>query len=381
MRGLFVDLFHLGQRATDGALEYLFKAHHDHGDDGIWQPHHSPLVQRIIELFSQRGLDRLEHVKTEIEAWTQGKYHKVAQEPAQAPPGMLQRWSSAEIELVRIYLQALPPAQWGIDDHMLAIELVLESNMAPGAMVSEAEWLATKANLMGKVQANLDKPPSLKQADAILAALPATVAAASQAYDLAQAEQQAMQFAAARAVESVRALSEEVRHKMRATVLQHLEDKAAGGKGPSLESKLLDEFGTLNRDWRRIAVTETGEAQTQGLIASLKPGTRVKRVEQYANACNFCKKIDGRIMTVVDASAPDKDPETMVWAGKNNIGRSASPKKRVGDVLVDRELSELWVLPGGLVHPHCRGTWLVLDGPQPGDDPEFAKVLAGILGE
>ena len=62
--------------------------------------------------------------------------------------------------------------------------------------------------------------------------------------------------------------------------------------GSSLETKLMDQFATLNRDWRRIAVTEAGEAQTAGYIASVPRGTKVKRVEQYKNACAFCRKIE-----------------------------------------------------------------------------------------
>jgi hypothetical protein len=70
----------------------------------------------------------------------------------------------------------------------------------------------------------------------------------------------------------------------------------------------------------------------------------------------------------------------MIWPGKNNVGRSASPKKRVGDVLVDREPDEMWQIPAGLAHPHCRGRWVPVIEDAPGDDPAFADELRAILG-
>lgn len=378
--GLFLDLLRLTPHATDDALEYIYKAHSDHSD-GMWAPHDSPLLKRLIELFTARGLDRLVSVKKEIEAWATGLYHVPSPTPVTAPGAMV-RWTQAELGLVRIYLEALPPAQWTLDDHMMAVDYVVQRYLPADALTSEAEWLAVRAGMMGKVQANLEKPPTLKQADAILAAMPSTVAGAAHQFALSKAQHATLDFARVRCVENVRALSEKVRHRMRAVVLQHLEQVAtAGPSGPSLQSKLLDEFGALNRDWRRIAITEAGEAQLQGLIASLAYGTKVKRVEQYEGACAFCRKIDGVVATVVDPAKPDKNPETEVWVGKNNIGRSASPKKRVGDVLVEREPHEMWQLPAGLAHPNCRGRWVVVaDAPQPGDDPEFASAMARILG-
>jgi hypothetical protein len=381
--GLFLNLIELSARATDDALEYIYKAHsHDGDGDGIWKPHESKLIRRLIELFSQRGLDRLESVKKEIEAWTLGQRHAPSPTPVALPPGSMARWSDAERQLAKIYLESLPPAAWSLDDHMLAIDLVVQQYLPPDVLTGEAEWLAVRAGLMGKVQANMKAEPTAKQADAVLAAMPSTVAGAAQHFALQAAEKSALDFARVRCAENVRALSDSVRHKMRGVVLDHLEQAQSGtpAGGHSLQTKLLDTFGTLNRDWRRIAITEAGEAQLQGLIASLKPGTKVKRVEQYEGACGFCRKIDGVVATVVEPSKPNKNPDTEIWPGKNNIGRSASPRKRVGDVLVEREPHEMWHLPAGLAHPNCRGRWIVLeDTAQPGDDPAFADWLAANL--
>lgn len=375
--GLFLDLIHLSREATDGALEYIYKAHHDHGDDGIWKPHESPLVRRLIELFTERGLMRLEAVRSQFLAWKSGAFHK-PHEAAIPAPGLMARWTEPELALVKLYLESLPPAAWSVKDHMLAIEYVVQTYLPADAMVAEADWLASKATMMGKVQANLNGADvSLKQADAILAAVTPAHASVSPLF------QAVLTFARARSVEHVQAITDSVRHRMRSVVLADLEQKMVGGAplgDSSLETKLADEFATLNRDWRRIAVTEAGEAQLQGYVASLQPGTKIKRVERYENACSFCRGIDGKVVTVVAADHPEKDPDTMVWPGKNNIGRSASPRKRQGNVLVAREPHEMWTIPAGLAHPHCRGRWVPTIQDQPGDDPAFGDVLRQILG-
>jgi len=379
MRRLLIDFSAIPVGVTNDALELIHKAINDK-DGGIWSPHESILIQRLVELFTQRGLDRLAHVKQAILDWEAGVNHKpVASMPVK--PGMMQRWSDDELALVKIYLEALPPAQWTIDDHLMAVDYVVQRYLPADELATEAEWMATRANLMGKVQANMASQPTAAQADTVLAALPSSVAAAQAAFPLKPAEQAVMAFGKARAVENVRALSEEVRHKMRGVVMQHVQEKVLTGDiaGPSLESKLLDEFATLNRDWRRIAVTEAGECQLQGFIASLKPHSKVKRVEQYGNACSFCKKIHGAVAEVVPADHPDKDGATQIWPGKTNIGRSASPRKRVGDQLVPRTEDEMWWLPAGVAHPHCRGRWVQELDAEPGDDPVFADWLKELL--
>lgn len=377
---VFIDFTLLSEPATNDALEYIFKSTHDH-DKGIWAPHESALIRRLIELFTRRGLDRLEHVKQAIIAWETGVNYKPA-DAIPTPPGMMARWNTDELALVKIYLESLPPELWSLDDHMMAVDYVVQRYLPADELSTEAEWMATRAGMMGKVQANMAGEATPKQADAVLAALPSTVAAAAQMFQLTPLEQHTLAYGKMRAVENVRALTDDVRHKMRNVVMRHVEEKVLTGdtSGRSLEGQLLDEFATLNRDWRRIAVTEAGECQLQGFVASVKPFSKVKRVEQYGNACAFCKKIHGRIAEVVPADHPDKDGTTQIWPGKNNIGRSASPRKRVGDNLVPRTEDEMWWLPAGLAHPHCRGRWVPVLADEPGDDQEFGDWLRKLLG-
>jgi hypothetical protein len=150
---------------------------------------------------------------------------------------------------------------------------------------------------------------------------------------------------------------------MRKLIVDYQEQVALGGTSApreSLQTRLFERFGTLNRDWRRIAITEAGENMNQGLIASLPPGTKVKRIEQYRGACPFCAKWDGAVLEVVAADAPKKDWKTQIWPGKNNIGRSSAPRKKSPLGLVERTPEELWAPAAGLFHPNCRGRWRVM---------------------
>ncbi|EGC0267587.1 hypothetical protein H8U31_001338 [Salmonella enterica] len=361
--------------------ENLFKSRPEGGEEFIWTPHESSLIRKMIELFTQRGLMRLESVRKALMSWqnfTPSPFVLPSPKPAIA---MMARWTPEERSLVQIYLESLPPAAWTLDDHMLSVELVVQNFLPKDELVTEATWLATKATMMGKVESNWLKTqePTQKEAAVLLARMPANPEEAAY-FPMAPKERTTLEFANFRAVESVVNLSDNVRKTMRNVVARQVEKKMQGDtSGPSLEQELFDSFGEFNRDWRRIAVTEAGEAQLQGMIAGCKPGDKVKRVEQYANACQFCKKIDGVIATIVDADHPDKDPETMIWPGKNNIGRSAHPHKRVGNQFVKRSPDEMYWLPAGLAHPHCRGRWVPVVVPETPQDPEFAALVAEFL--
>jgi len=370
--GLFIDLIDLDEPRTNAALEFLCKATHDHDGD-IWQPMDSPLLARLVELFTQRGLDRLEAFRSELLAWSNGNRHTPGERIAR-PAGLMERWTQPELSLVKIYLEHLPAAEWTLDDHMLAVDYLAQRYLPADDMRTEAEWMATRSSLMGRVQANMDGVTA-EQADVLLASMPSTVAEAIAAFGGSRAQRATMEFAAVRCAENVRNLANDARHRMRTVIAEHVQARELGTPGPgsSLETKLLDQFGTLNRDWRRIAVTEAGEAQTHGYVSSLQPGTKVKRVEQYRNACAFCRKIDGKVVTVVAADAPEKNWDTQIWPGKTNVGRSASPRKRIGTVFKEREPEEMWVIPAGLVHPHCRGRWVPTITERVGDDPDFAE--------
>lgn len=376
---VLIDLGGLSACCTDHALESLAKSISGEDSHDIWDPHHSPFIERIIELFTKRGLMMLGKVQEGLKLWTDGAMHKHYPSPPAKPPGYVQNWSAEQSELVHLYLTSLPPEQFVLNDWGLLVDYLLHTYMPEEVMRTEAEWLAVRSSIMGRVQASMaGKTVTALQLDPVLAAMPLTLAAAQKAFNFGSRMDAVMAYGNARCMDQVVALTSTARQKIKKSILEHTFKKMQGDPDATrevLHSKLFDEFAALNRDWRRIAVTEAGENANQGMLSSLTPGARVKRMEQYKGACPFCKKIDGVVMTVVSPDAENKNGDAEVWVGKTNAGRSAALRKRAGDELIERTPSELWWIPAGTVHPHCRGGWFLMPGAGPHDDAGFQEWL------
>jgi hypothetical protein len=374
-KGLYFNLGGLSCDCTEEVIETMAKALS--GENGekpeIWAKHESPYVQSLIELFSSRGLMRLDKVKEDLDAWMAGKQHKPGTTPAFRP-------NADDLGLVKIYLEALPQSEWTIADWGLLVDYLVSKNMPEASLAIEAEWLAVRSVFMGKVQAAVANL-NVAGADTVLAAMPLTTKAANEKFKPSDLVKNILAYERARCADNVQAISESTRHRLKTAIMAHEQQRLLGATPPkqALQQNLFDTFADLNRDWRRIATTEVGDAAGNGLIASLKPGTKVRRIEQYHGACPFCKKIHGMVFTVVDPGKRDKDWDAEVWVGKTNIGRSGAARKRVGDEFVPRTDAEMWKVPAGTVHPHCRGTWEVLDDAKPTDDPDFAKWLTNLF--
>jgi hypothetical protein len=379
---LLLDIGELTEQQSDRALHTIYKAIHSHDDDeSIWSDHENPYVRRLVELFTKRGLMRLDGFRTDLAKWLSGDRHRGGPR-APRPADAWRRWDSDELGAVKLYLETLPPAEFTLDDWMMVVDYLAQRYLPATDLRTEAEWLAVRSTFMGRVQANMEGLTA-KQADTVLEALPSTAQAARAEFKMTPVQSIILDYARVRGVENVQKLADNVRHRMRQVVLEHTEQTFLGAAGPrhSLETTLLDEFATLNRDWRRIAETETTENQNQGYVSSMRIGSKLKRVEQYRNACSWCRKIDGMIFEVVSPDAPDKDGDTQVWVGKTNIGRSNAPRKRVGEILVHREPDEMYWPAAGAQHPHCRGRWVPTIQDEPGDDKEFGDYLRRVLGK
>lgn len=376
---LLVDIGRLSCCASDHALEGMAKAltGGDGDDDGIWGEHESPFIRELVEQFSRRGLLAIESVRRELLAFLAGdRYNSAEAAMRPVPEGFMARWSQRELAVARLFLESLPVGQYRLDDYGLLVDFLVQRYLPGDVLRSEAEALAVRASMMGRVQANVEKL-SAAQAGIIVGALPGSYEQVANQFSPSRAQAAALDYARVHACEQVTAMSDAMRHKLRQTVVTQVAGRVGTGPLPSaLQSALHDDFSQLNRDWRRIAITEAGDAANNGLLASLKPGTRLRRVEVYKGACDFCRRIDGREMELVDAAAPNKDGQTQVWVGKSNVGRSFAPRKRVGLRLVERDEHELAWVTAGPAHPHCRGQWHVVQAARKGDDPEFAKWLA-----
>lgn len=390
---LLINLAPAPAPACDHCLEELYKAMSQDpkgtGDAGIWRPHENPYLRWLVEDWSARLSRAIQAMQDDFARMLTGQ--PLGDLRKAAYPGMV--WSPEAFERVRLVLETLPQEQWTIDDYMLAADFIIMRHLPEGVIQTEADYLTVRAALMGKIQASMAAAADRRrqftadQAEALANLLPTSFRKVPIGA-FTPVEMKILEIARSHCAEEITAVTEAQRSRMRQFVIEHVQAMLLGQKDAGtndwLRSRLFDTFGTLNRDFRRIAVTEAGEAHSMGFVAAQAVGTKVRRIEAYEGACDWCRSINGKVFRVVAPDDPERDGETDIWVGKTNVGRSASPMKRQGEQLVLRPPEERWWVAAGTQHPHCRGTWQPVGagtkegGPLPaGVDPKFAAWLEG----
>lgn len=154
------------------------------------------------------------------------------------------------------------------------------------------------------------------------------------------------QYADIHTGELIQDVTQRSRRAIMDTILTGYHD-VAGTK--ELQSRLFDEFADLNRDWRRIAETETAINFNNGYLMAEAETRKDENEVIYlkglsgAEACPWCRaNINDRVVVLADDASGgesvtiDKETYGVVWPGKNNYGRSQK---------------NWWVcIPA---HPHC----------------------------
>ncbi|CAB4137711.1 hypothetical protein UFOVP326_58 [uncultured Caudovirales phage] len=378
---LLLDLGPLPAAHCDDCLEDLFKAMalDPEGDEGpLWRRHENPWLAAHVEACTRRHQAILQALQDGFARALLGEELGML---AKADAPWL-RWTPEQFEEARAALAGRPKLEYTLDDWMLLVDFLIQDYLPDGVIQSEAEYVTVRAGFMGKVMANMQRANPTPAVIDTLAELVPTEFAKVPLRSLSPVEVQILRVAKARAAENISAVSARARHTMKGYVIEHVQAGILGqkeGTAQALRSRLFDSFGQLNRDFRRIAVTEAGEACNQGFVAAQGYGQKVKRQEAYRGACDFCKSIDGKVFTVVSPNANRKDGETEIWLGKNNVGRSASPRRREGAMLVERQPSERWWPAAGLQHPNCRGAWVMVSEKPPEVSAEFDDWLQAAI--
>ena len=164
----------------------------------------------------------------------------------------------------------------------------------------------------------------------------------------------ALQFAGENAAENMVDLMQRQYKRIHDTVVSAQVNRL----GPrQLERDLFYRFGEMNRDWRMVAETEIGNQVNNGqLITELaKPRPEGDYVYMEgissASACPWCAgEINGTVVILLDAPPPgggdqlvvDGKTFTVIWPGKNNVGRRRAD----------------WWVAAGVQHPYCQCSWI-----------------------
>lgn len=159
-----------------------------------------------------------------------------------------------------------------------------------------------------------------------------------------------LRFALAHAAENVQQVSDQTK----ATLRMMLTRAQIEGQHPQeLARRMREVFSGMNRDWRKIAVTESASIATNGYLGAQGEGQWVVG-QSAADACRWCRAmIHGKIFTVTHQPPSDPDDpmwNTHLWPGKSNVGRVRHMRAKNGNV---RLSNELWK-PCIILHPSCR---------------------------
>ncbi len=378
---LLIDFGDVPEAHCDACLDGLFKAiaANPSGEEAaIWQRHDNPWIADHVEDVTRWAQRILEAMQDALAAAMTGRPigHLAKALPWERP-------DEAEREAIRADLAARPAATWTLDDWLTYAELLIADLLPDGVIREMSDFITVRSYLTGKVAATLARrarPILPGQARKLALATPVSRRNLPPKF-LTPVERAILDVATERAATFISDLQADARKRIKTLVIEGVQRTVLGesdGGDERMRSRIFDEFGQLNRDFRRIAVTESGEAHNTGFIGGQPVGSRVRRVEAYKGACEFCRSINGRVFRVADPADPKRDGETDVWVGKSNVGRSASPKKREGGILVDRAPGERWWVASGVMHPHCRGRWV--PAPAQADDPRHdERADAGVM--
>lgn len=144
-------------------------------------------------------------------------------------------------------------------------------------------------------------------------------------------------------------VTEKARKNIVKVIMQGYSDRITSKE---LEDRLFEEFDVMNRDWRRIAETETATNFNNGyLMGELKEnGSSDAPIFMQGisggGACPFCaSKVNDKLFVLLeeapttggDSIYVNNEEYTAIWPGKTNYGRKRAE----------------WWVAAGTQHPHC----------------------------
>lgn len=344
---MLLDLTHTHDEASNAAIEYLCKSVED---SLLFEPHPTDPLIGAVEDLSYGWMNRMLTALYDQTLWvftgTGGMLKK-----AELLEGPEQRCKRLEEQVRRAVPGTLP-----MSTYLEIVDCLMSQYLPPAILENQAQRQAVRQYMAGQYkQRKQGKYGEARREAEDLPVTPSQIARRRPVHPIDEARIRVAQASAAR---HVRDLSQAARSRMQRIIIDAERGRIAHGEAAyspqKLQQALLDNFGELNRDWRRVAVTETAINAGDGFLAATEPGARVRWLA-HPGACAYCESLHGTVFTVVSPDAPDKDPDTQMWAGKHamNIGRSIAPRKRTEAGLVDRPTDER-VKPAIPAHPGCR---------------------------
>lgn len=244
-------------------------------------------------------------------------------------------------------------------------------NPKTGKLLTKAEWEKIKENLtkafamiykaeeerlvkvamaLGKILNTMETDEAIKKKlpDIVLSEKRINTLLADPAY------LSTLRFAEMHTAEYVVEITNRSRREIADVIIEGMRNQITPQK---MEQQLFDQFGSINRDFRRITETEIGNNVNNGYLISELSKEEDTGIDVFmegvssADACSWCRsQVDGQVVVLRDNPPEnggdqvtiDGELYTVIWPGKSNIG-----KKRAD-----------WWVAAGLQHCHCHCSWI-----------------------
>lgn len=314
---------------------------------GLWDRDPDPQVAQLEDSFCDVGLrfiyschldvHRVLHLPPVPASAVAEVYHTTALPPLSksTPASRHNAWNRAESLFAEIRGYDTLKARQA---RKLA-RAITEKWYSEGLIETHARRRTIAAYLYGLMKAGREPGSSTSSLDAFAASI------------VTPAEEATLEYLSEHAAEHMTYLRDATRTLIADELLN---SRREGLSASQVAVKLLERFGVLNRDWRRVAVTEISTARSHGFLSGCV-GELVE-FSAAAGCCEHCSSFDGKRFAV---AAKPGNFETEVWVGKTNRGRSFHRVKRDGKVRSPEEMAGV-TIP---LHPNCRCRWIRVGRP------------------
>jgi hypothetical protein len=249
-------------------------------------------------------------------------------------------------------------------------------------IITENELWIVRGFVIGKVLEAQEKMPTIYQPMIDINKLPKTVKDAAKDYNLTLRETKALEYTVSEGMKNLTNATLDTIRRSNAILFDNIKNRRGTKElRDALQNEFLLDEGEVNRNWKKVAISETNNAFNQGFISQVKQGEWVYGLS-LKDRCEHCGAlIDGKFYPVIRIPSEDLNYSNLnpksneykrlswiwqngIWAGKDNLGRSGSKKKRIDsdtgnkkENLIDREDHEIYtpVIP---MHPYCRCRWI-----------------------
>lgn len=283
----------------------------------LWQPDPDPAIAQAEASLTDALSSRLYHVHAaaHVALGLPGVPARDVQAAYHTPvlPALAKADGSSRAARLFAELKANPPRARRAED---LADALTQQWMEAGLLRSEAERAVVAANAQGRIEA--------------------ARAAPRRQPDTHPGPDDTLAWGVERACLHVTRLRDTTRALLAGIVVDAL---LRGDSPQTLSQTMSQQFGTLNRDARRLAITEVAFARANGFLTAAV-GRKV-RWFTAAGCCAHCQELDGTVYTVMRGPG---NPARDVWAGKHNVGMLAADRT-----------------PAIPLHPNCRCRWVIVE--------------------